>query len=155
MIITTLIELDQQVADSEAMKTAIEFLKANRKGGIPEGHFEVNGGELFGYSQVYQTEAPAESVVYEVHRKYIDVQYIISGSETMRWLPLDELTETQSYEEEGDYLLGVADGCQYGETAFKAGQVMLMYPSDAHAACLTKAEGVQEVRKLVVKVPTK
>ncbi|NWK55168.1 YhcH/YjgK/YiaL family protein [Verrucomicrobiaceae bacterium N1E253] len=153
MIISTLTEADAQTTGSAAMKTALDFLKANFNGEITEGRFEVDDGELFGYSQVYQTELPGENVVYEVHRRYIDVQYIISGSETMRWLPLDELSETQPYDVEGDYLLGIAGGSHYSEISFREGQIMVMYPGDAHAACLASPEGVQEVRKLVVKVP--
>lgn len=153
MVITTLDEIDSQSIGSEGVLKAISFLRDHRDGGIELGRFEVDGDTIYGASLNYDTKGKDVEVVYEAHRQYIDVQYMISGEEVMKWMPLSDLKETQAYDEEGDCLLGVDGGAAYGDIPFVAGQVMVLYPTDAHAPGFAAATGSQNVQKLVVKVP--
>lgn len=153
MIITTLSEMSEQSALSDNMRTALEFLKEHGNSPLDSGRFEIPDSPIGGFAQSYYTEEASDSLRYEAHREFIDVQYIISGSETMKWLPLDEIEVTQEYSQEGDCLLGVPQNGSQGDIPFRAGQVMILYPTDAHAPGVANGEGPLEVKKLVIKVP--
>lgn len=153
MVITSLDELSQQSALPASLQTAIAFLKQHGNDPIELGRFEIPDSEIGGFSQAYQTETASDSLRYEAHRNFIDVQYLVSGSEIMKWLPIDEIDVTQAYAEEGDCLLGVSKTGEHGDIPLRAGQVMILYPSDAHAPGVADASGPSDVTKLVIKIP--
>lgn len=153
MIITNLDEISEQSALSEDIRTALTFLQTQGDADRDTGRFEIPDSTLAGFSQAYETTEANDELRYEAHRQFIDVQYIISGSETMKWLPLDEIDVTDEYSEENDCLLGVAQNGSHGDIPFQAGQVMILYPTDAHAPGVTNGEGPLAVKKLVIKVP--
>jgi YhcH/YjgK/YiaL family protein len=83
----------------------------------------------------------------EAHKKYIDIQYLIEGTEDIGWKELDHCMEVQNpYKEEKD-IMYYADAA---ETWLRLlpGQFAIFFPEDAHAPMVS--DGV--VRKVVVKV---
>ncbi|NWK55719.1 YhcH/YjgK/YiaL family protein [Verrucomicrobiaceae bacterium N1E253] len=153
MIITSLNEIDLQSADSESLRTALRYLKEHGQDEKALGRFEIPGSDIWGVAQSYTTNEESDALRYEAHRKFIDVQFILSGNEIMKWLPLNDLVTTQSYDADNDCLLGVAQNGNHGDIPFCSGQVMILYPSDAHAPGVSQGKQTQEVRKLVIKVP--
>lgn len=150
MTITSLNECAQQAHMTPHMQTAIDFLNQLETKELAEGKIEIDGSNVFAFSQRYTTK-PAEEVLYEAHREYLDIQYMISGSERMGWTPIDQLTITQEYDTDGDCVLG-KPAAENAQTPFHAGQVMILHPSDAHAPGINLNGASQEVRKLVLKV---
>jgi YhcH/YjgK/YiaL family protein len=51
------------------------------------GRHEIDGDDVFALVQRYTTK-PIEERVFESHRKYIDIQYVLQGREVMCWAPL-------------------------------------------------------------------
>ncbi len=100
--------------------------------------------------QTYATK-PVDAAKFEAHRKYIDIQYIHSGRETILWAPLATMQEeTMAYNEAKEAALFklVPD-----TTALhlSAGHFAILFPEDAHAPCVEW--GVSEpVFKVVIKV---
>ncbi|MCX6138768.1 MAG: YhcH/YjgK/YiaL family protein [Ignavibacteriales bacterium] len=83
----------------------------------------------------------------EAHKVYIDIQYLIEGTEEIGWKELDHCMEIQNpYKEEKDVMF-YADA---PETWLKlvAGQFAIFFPEDAHAPVVSD----DNVHKVVVKV---
>ena len=63
---------------------------------------ELSDGS-FALEQVYYAK-PRADVFLESHRKYIDVQTVVSGSERMEVIDIARLTESQAYLAERDLI---------------------------------------------------
>ena len=97
----------------------------------------------------YETKAVNENG-YEAHRKFIDIQYLLKGTEKNCCLPIEKLKETKPYKEEID--------AAFYEAAVPAQELMLgdgffaiYFPQDGHMPCLIVDES-EKVKKVVVKV---
>jgi YhcH/YjgK/YiaL family protein len=117
---------------------------------LANGRHAVDGDNVFALVQRYLTK-PAEQCVFEAHRQYIDVQFVVAGRETILWSPLPALTRvTQPYDAGKDVAL-------FGPVAtatplhLAAGQFAVLFPEDGHAPC-AEWNGPTEVMKVVVKV---
>lgn len=103
-------------------------LKAIETMGKPElGRYEFDGG----YFMVQKgTTNPLENGNFEVHRKYIDVQIILEGSEEMAWNNLGDLTPAIAYNPENDaeFLSGKFDHVM----EITAGMFYAVFPEDGH-----------------------
>ena len=114
------------------------------------GRHELDGDNVFALVQKYSTK-PVEGALFEAHRKYIDVQFVQSGRETILWAPLATMREeTMAYDEKKDVALWklVPD---VTPVHLSAGHFVILFPEDAHAPTVVW-ETPTEVFKVVVKV---
>jgi len=127
---------------------AFNFLekKANEK--LPAGRHDIDD-DTYALSSKYTTKSAVESQ-FETHRKYIDIQYIISGEEVIEWAPMETLQANSEYNSEKDYTL-------YNRTDRSSrikmypGYFMVLFPTDGHMpGC--QLNGPAEVHKVVLKV---
>ena len=111
---------------------------------LEDTRYEVDGERLFFFIQTYQTK---ENLRPEAHRKYIDIQYVISGTEGMGVAALEDVTEVEG-RPEGDiwFYEGKTD-----EVTLSAGKFAVLWPGDAHAPGRVSGQ-VETCRKCVVKV---
>ena len=111
----------------------------------PLGIIEIKGKELF-LNNCSPEPATCESAPLEVHRKYIDVQVILSGEETMGWKPLEEIEHyTTEYNEVKDVIF--SDDEPYTYVTVRPGQLVIFWPEDGHAPGIADAP----VRKFIAK----
>src|SRR6185312_12262794 len=89
---------------SPLIKKAFEYLKQTDFSGMENGKHEVDGDNLFAIFQEYNTKNDADAKL-EAHRKYIDVQYVISGEELIGVRPLINQAPCKEYDAENDYAL--------------------------------------------------
>ena len=114
------------------------------------GRHDLDGDHCFALVQTYETK-PIEKAKFEAHRKYIDVQFIQSGRETILWAPLDTMKEeTMAYSDEKDAALWklTADTTPLHVSA---GHFAILWPEDAHAPCI-EWDKPEQVFKVVIKV---
>lgn len=111
---------------------------------------ELSGG-AFAMEQVYLAKARPDGF-FESHRKYIDVQVILSGEEAMEVEDIARLTPTMEYNADRD-LAKYADTARASRLIMRAGDAALFFPADGHMPSLRLGETSQLVRKTVVKVP--
>jgi YhcH/YjgK/YiaL family protein len=116
-----------------------------------DGRYELRGDRVFAMVQSYET-IPAEQAVWEAHRKYIDVQYMVEGAESMGHLPIDGLKVKQPYDVEKDFELFDAPASQGNRIIVPAGSFAIFYPSDVHMPKLPANGKVGWIKKVVVKV---
>ena len=129
-----------------AFKEAFEFLKQRTLAELPVGRNEINGDQLFCLVAKDMGRTRAE-VKLEAHRKYIDIQYIISGTDEMGWRPTATCDSIdQSYDIDKDIEFFKDDPITW--TKVPAGSFAIFFPEDAHAPMV----GNEEIHKVVLKV---
>lgn len=111
------------------------------------GRYEFDGG----YFMIQKGETkPLEEGTYEAHRKYIDVQIILEGSEEVAWKPISELTSVIPYDPQKD--AERFDGTKEHVMLISAGMFYAAYPKDGHKP-VSHTEKKQSFTKIVMKLP--
>jgi biofilm protein TabA len=118
---------------------------------LADGRHPIDGDLVFALVQTYET-GPAAAKQFEAHRKHIDIQYLVRGSEHILATGIDGLEVAVPYSEEKDVLFFQEPKAS---TALRldAGWFTLLFPQDAHKpGCQLDAPA--GVKKVVVKVRT-
>lgn len=113
------------------------------------GRHEVDGDNLFYTVDEYPT-APVEEGRLEIHRKYMDIQYIVSGTECIGYAPLQDLQEIQAYDGQKDLAFYKADAAM-SRCILKPGMFAVFWPNEAHMPGRI-AQTSETVKKIVVKI---
>jgi len=146
MIIDRLANAPRYFPLNPRFAAAFRFLAEADWAALPAGSTELAGPAL----RVDMLQAPAKTrdqVKLEVHRKFIDIQFLISGQEQFGWKLTAECAQAQApYDPEKDRLFYTDEP----EAWFPLlpGMFAIFFPEDAHAPM--RGEG--EMHKAVVKV---
>ena len=133
---------------------AFEVLFSGRLDNEPAGRVDLSDG-VYCLVEEYDTKDLPETVEYEVHEKYVDVQYVASGVECMKLCPLSEIEITKPYNPEKDKTMGVLkDASKNEDIVLRAGEGFVLMPDEAHMPQFD-CGGKHRVRKYVFKVPVK
>lgn len=137
----------QYHACPDVWKSVFQFLKQDLSA-LEVGKYPLSGDLAFAMVSEYQTKLP-ENAKWEAHRKYIDLQYVISGEEKMGIHPLVKAVNPQEYNETKDLIFyGDNDGEYF---VANAQAFFLFFPSDLHRPALMVDEPAP-VKKVVVKI---
>lgn len=128
---------------------AFAFLKNTDLPKLEVKRYDIDGDNLYASVMEYVTKNE-EDAKYEAHRKYIDIQYVISGAEVMGVAPLSALKEvTEPYDGSKDVgFMTVNDAKLYNATPDR---FFIFFPSDIHRPGV-KVNQNSQVKKIVVKV---
>ena len=132
---------------SEDIYEGLKFLK-NVTLELANGVHEINPRVKAIVSE-YETKAVNENG-YEAHNKFIDIQYLLKGTEKNCCLPIEKLKETKPYNEEIDAAFYTTVNSAQ-ELTLGDGYFAIYYPQDGHMPGLC-AEEIGLVKKIVVKV---
>lgn len=111
------------------------------------GRYSFDGG---GYFMVQKGRTkPMEEGDYEAHKKYVDVQLIVEGSEEIAWADICGLKEL-SYDEEKDKI--ALAGAVEHTMKISAGMCWIAFPRDGHKA-IRHTKDSQDYTKVVIKLP--
>jgi YhcH/YjgK/YiaL family protein len=150
MIQTTVENLSRYESLNPLFPAAFAALKALAAETFTKGRHEVDGDRIFINAAEYETKPASESCM-EHHRRYIDVMWMVSGEEIIGVCPVVQLKEfTKPYSEEIEAALAKLVPV-YTEAKVTAGDVVILFPEDAHAPCM-QLNGPSDVRKLIAKV---
>ncbi len=151
MIISTLDHLPPRMALTPSLRKALDFLAAHRTGeGLP-ARLEVDGARVYAMLQSFETSPAGPLVELEAHRRYIDIQYVVSGGEVMGWAHLSAVQSLSAYNPEKDVQTGTLPAAEVSPVLVRAGQACVFFPEDAHAPKLAWGKP-DKVVKIVVKV---
>ncbi|MBF0216560.1 MAG: YhcH/YjgK/YiaL family protein [Candidatus Omnitrophica bacterium] len=146
MIIDILSNRDRYSAMHPGFAAAFSFIHKALREGIGDGEYEIDGRNLYATVSSVRGKGRGGAKL-EAHRKYIDIQLAISGTDTIGWKPIGNcLKPEEAYNQARDIILFSDTADMYIPVT---GQLFsVLYPEDAHAplAC----EGF--VRKIVVKI---
>ena len=132
----------------ELCPSAYDFI-VNKADGAAVGKYELEGGAYVSV-QEYTTKARSEAK-YEAHKKFIDIQLILSGRELIAVTPIEKMKIKDEYNEAMDVMFFQHnDECT--DYVLEAGDFLILYPQDVHmpGVCVNERS---LVRKIVVKVP--
>ena len=101
MILDSIENLSAYAKLGAGFADAVRFLAENRAESLADGRIEVSEN-LFVLIQTYET-APTEMGKFESHHRYIDLQYLVDGEETVVWQDTARLTKTDENPER-DYV---------------------------------------------------
>ena len=134
---------------SKRIEKAFEYIKATDLKNIKPGKYEIDGENIFALISEYKTKSEQEGKL-EAHRKYIDVQYVISGEEQMGYVPLNGQQILEPYKEENDIVFFTGDK---SFTKVTTGMFAIFFSEDVHMPGIMIKESLP-VKKLVIKVRT-
>jgi biofilm protein TabA len=128
-------------------KKAFEFLRRDDLKELSPGKYEIDGSRVFALAQVYETK-DLESKVYEVHKDYIDIQYMMEGEENIAFTSADNLYIKTPYEKETDCMLLDGEKIFY---KLRTGEFFVFFPEEPHMPGVMNAEK-KNVKKVVIKI---
>lgn len=148
MIICEYEELKNYETILKCLEHALECVEKLRKEQFPSGRHDYDGGFLLvqrGETKAYEKDS------YEVHRKYIDVQYLIEGGEEVVYALFRRMKSVVPYNEADDI-----EFLEYEEEpAFlpvRKGMCYIAFPNDGHMPCRHK-ELPKRYLKIIMKLP--
>jgi len=146
MILATLDTVLKYAACHPGLLRGIQFLQDTTPGSLADGKHEIDSQRLFAIC-AHEQGRDRDGAVLEVHRKFIDIQYVVSGSEFIGWKPLGNCQQLkQAYNSETDLQFFADRPSSWFEVAPQS--VAIFFPEDAHAPLA----GTGDVHKIVIKV---
>ena len=131
----------------------IRFLAECAKKAPETGKHELDGKKLFVNVQEYAPKTFNGDKL-EYHRDYIDIQLLLSGSETLYYAPLDGLETVMPYTPEKDCGFSRLPAPGAGTpVALRPGNFVVLFPEEGHLPGVGDPE--TEVVKAVVKIAVK
>lgn len=134
----------------EKLALAFDFIKRACDESLADGKYDIiKDGEMYAMVQSYKTK-PISDGRYEGHRRYIDVQYVICGCESIFVSEISKFKTDAPYDHCRDieFFSDVDGGC---ELVLSDGDFAVFYPNDIHKPGMTyKSES--DIKKIVVKI---
>ncbi|MEI6291477.1 MAG: YhcH/YjgK/YiaL family protein [Chloroflexota bacterium] len=153
MIISSIENALEQVSKNQRLEKALKFLRDSNLENLPEGRFEIEGDKLFAIVQTYQTRPAGTFLELEGHKKYIDIQCVVTGQELIGWIHAGSVQASSPYDEAKDAWLGNLAVEKLTMLRLAEKQVAIFFPTDAHAPQV--ADGIStQVKKIVIKIAT-
>ncbi len=125
--------------------TVFDFIKTHDLKNMECGRHEIKGNKVFFNLQEYETK-PAQKL--EAHKKYIDIQVVVTGKEYMGYTNIQKTTVSEEYNAEKDvmFLNGNVDKVTADDESF-----VIFYPEDAHMPALC-IDNPSKVKKAIFKI---
>ena len=148
MIVDNIVNCEKYYGVNDKFKKAFEFL-AKAPSDLPAGRHEISGDEIFAVVQSYVTKNEEECIC-EGHRKYIDVQYMVSGNEFMKITDISSVKSEVMYDENKDLeIFSTGDTCD--KIAMTPGKFAIFFPNDIHKGAIMYTNP-SAIKKIIVKV---
>lgn len=146
MIIDSITGFERYLNQHPAFEKAFKFLRSQNMEALFTGRYDIDGDNVFALVSEEEGKALEEAKL-EVHDSYIDIQLLISGSETMGWKDrarcnvgageYNDAKDVAFYDDEPDAFF-----------VLEPMNIAVFFPHDAHAPMI--GEGM--IKKVVVKV---
>ena len=146
MILDTLDNLSRYKSLNDRFSEAIRFLQRPDLRDLPAERHEIKGEDVFALV-LLESGKKKEDGLLEAHKKYIDIQVVLGGTDEMGWKPTSECKESKGgYKSESDVELFHDQPVSW--VATHPGQFAIFFPEDAHMPMISD----NELHKVVVKI---
>ena len=146
MILDVLANAHRYLALHQGFSRVFDFLGRPDLRELPEDSYEIDGERI--YAMVAREPGcKKEDSLLEIHKKYIDIQLVLAGIDTMGWRPkslckkptggYDPETDLQFYTDKPEVWLPT-----------QSGSFVIFYPKDAHMPLISSGQ----IHKIVVKI---
>lgn len=124
-----------------------EYMKTLGKDSL-KGPFVLDGDNVHGSVWTIETKGTPSRRRLEKHEKFIDIHYILDGSEKFGYADASTLTPICDYNSEDDYIFlkGKATGI-----VLTPGHFCIVFPDDAHSPYCINGKS-ETVKRCVIKV---
>jgi len=127
-------------------KEAFDFIEKNDLKGMDPGKYFLDGEKLYITIADFDGK-PAEAAKLEAHKKYIDIQLVLSGQETMGWSTIENCkNEIDPYNSEKDIIFYTEKPSTY--LIVNPEEFAIYFPEDGHAPGISHSR----IKKAIVKV---
>lgn len=126
---------------------AFSYIEEYLKNPMMPGIYEIRGKDLFAKVQEYETRTAG---YLEVHDEYIDIQFMVEGTERVEYADRDNLEPAMPYDEKEDALF-LKDCHKCLSFDFNAGSFAIFFPGDAHKPAMC-VDAPKLAKKVVLKV---
>jgi YhcH/YjgK/YiaL family protein len=128
---------------------AFEILKDNTLAKKEDGKYSVDGEKIYYTIQRYTTKPMSQGKL-EAHRKYIDIQFLLTGVELLGYAPLKGLSFAEKYNPQKDIAFFQTPD-EITKVKLEPGLFCILFPDDAHLpGC--QLEEPSEIQKVVIKI---
>lgn len=126
----------------------VEYINKTDLTGFSKGIYEIEGKDFFVNIVEYNLKNE-EDGFWEAHREYLDIHFIIDGSERIKLNFIDNL-QINNYEKESDFV-SFKNGDSNFYVDLKNGDFLICFPHDAHMTAL-KIKEDDYVKKAIFKI---
>lgn len=138
----------EKYKDNTELYTVLNYLASITENNYPSTKVELNNDDIF-INPVQLTTKLQEQCIYEAHKNYCDVHFILSGIEGIAVTDVRQLKEQIPYDTQKD--IGFYTGKVPHIYYLKQGDFMYCLPEDAHMVAIMQ-EQPSPVKKLVGKI---
>ncbi|HZZ43864.1 MAG TPA: YhcH/YjgK/YiaL family protein [Tepidisphaeraceae bacterium] len=133
---------------SARLDAGFHFLRSNNLASLPLGRTDI-APSLFALVQDYIPK-PLDQGFWESHRRHIDIQCLVTGSERIGHAPISTLQVTDPFNEEKDLIKYSGTG---DFLTLRASDFAVFFPHDGHMPGIQlPTPSPNLVRKIVIKV---
>jgi len=130
---------------SKGIMLGFDWLKNTDLMNIEDGRYDISNG-IYANVQSYDTKKEA---LFEAHREYIDIQYMIDGAEGIGVCDYSKCETVEPYDKNRDIEFLNSKWSDF--ISLHTGEFVLLYPQDAHKPSMN-LDKQHFVKKVVVKV---
>lgn len=147
MVLDTIANASRYLQIGEGIANALNYIRNNDLSAVLPGKYEIEGDRLVMLVMELENTNTNENRL-EGHRRYIDLQYWVSGSELMGHEILNSQPVLEAYNEKSD--CGFYN-CIASYSRLLPGMFVIYYPSDLHTAVNDPLSN-ERVKKVVFKI---
>ncbi len=147
MIIDHLENFQRYVRIKKDFKKAFAYLTQTNFDKLKEGVYDIDGDNMFAIIGNYETKDRLENKA-ESHRKYIDLQFMASGTELMGYAPLIDQKPIEEYKEDNDIMFYDSE---VSFTRLEENMFAILFPEDLHMPGIMDKKS-EKVKKIVIKI---
>ena len=147
MIVDNIKNFDLYVCVHRHFNLVRDFIEKNDLSQLDIGRHDILGDEVYLSLQEYETKSK-ESAKAESHKKYIDIQMVISGDELIGYADVSKSSQYTFYDEQKDFQLlnAEVDFIKADNSNF-----FVFFPQDVHMPSIAVTEP-SSVKKAVFKI---
>lgn len=149
MILGSINDFDQEWF-SPLINKALNYIKRTEWSNVKPGNYEIDGHDMFASVQEVTTINKNEKMA-ERHSQYIDLQYLVSGEETIYVAPPSEKNVINENKIESDDVLLYSRVQNESELNLTPGMFTILFPNDIHTPGCSNKEKMS-IKKVVIKV---
>lgn len=148
MILDDLSNAERYYRLHHGFRAGFEFLNRADLVELESGKYELDGQQVFALVNRDPGRGRAAARL-EAHRKYIDIQFLVSGSEEIGWRPTADCRQiVEPYDDARDIAFYGDLPCAWINLPVRS--FMIFYPQDAHAPLASTGPNVKAVIKVAV-----
>lgn len=124
----------------------LEYARDHDLAPLEKGRHDICGDAMY-FNVAQYTTGPSDEKMYEAHKAYIDIHYMIQGEEAIEIAFVSNM-EQGVYQPEGDYL--PVAGTAAASAVLRPGDFLICYPEDGHKPGV-QVDGPVTLKKAIFK----